>query len=586
MISVRPPGIYPTTSNERRYTPIDMVNTGIAGFVGLTQKGPTNTPVRLRAPEHFRQIFGELPFDTYLESSVQGFFDNGGEECYVLRVCHLQDRGRGEIAKKAEARLRDENGKLTILVEALNEGMWGNDVSIQVRRPEARVQTFLTLDMHDGDVAATIRSTHGFQRGTVVKIYDDDVIDYRTVTELDGKNIHWRIDEPIERHFKSGAPTYVEPLEFEVEVSTLTHKEVYRELSFAPNSDNYFARIINAQSELIRVLDMRNDSELHARYPVATEPELLKGGTDGVFNVTPDDFIGMNIGPQERYGVAALEAAEAIDLLVVPDLFWCLEHSDGFRTMKDVEVVQQAMVTQCERLKNRFAVLDFPNHKERLHALQWRLLFDSAYAAFYYPWVVVDSPTGDRVEVPASGHVAGIYARCDKAVGVHRAPANEEIEGILDLSVLLGDKDIGYLNSHGINCIRSFAKRGMRVWGARTVSSDPMTRYINVRRTITSIIRSMEVNLQWVVFEPNEPRLWKAITFAVSHFLQKLWKAGYFKGRSPEEAYYVKCDGETNPPEVRDAGMVVVEVGVAPVRPAEFILFRIAEETAEFGPAA
>ena len=582
MISVRPPGIY-STKSERRYTPIEMVKSGVLGFVGITQRGPTNTPVRLSDMDQFREVFGELPFDAPLQHSVNGFFENGGDECHVLRVCHLQERGRGEIAKPAQARLRDHNGKLTVLVEALNEGMWGNEVAVQVKRPEARVQTFLTLDMRDGDTAATIRSTHGFRRGTVVKIYDDEKSEYRTVTELDGKNIHWRIDNPIGQDFQSGAPTYIEPLEFELEVRTLHKREVFKELSLAPNSDNYYVRVINQNSKLVRVLDMRNESTMADRYPVATGMQSLEGGTDGIFNITPDDFIGMNVGPNERYGLAAFEASDAVDLLAVPDLFWALENSAGFRTMKDVEVVQQSMVSQCERLRNRFAILDFPNHTNFVHALQWRLLFDSQYAAFYFPWVVVDND-GKQMAVPPSGHVGGIYTRCDVAMGVHRAPANEPLEGILDLSVLLNDNDIGYLNSQGVNSIRSFAKRGMRVWGARTVSSDSLNRYINVRRTILTIIRSLEKNLQWVVFEPNDPRLWKSITYSVTDFLHGLWKAGYFKGRSPEEAFYVKCDGETNPPEVRDAGQVIVEVGVAPVRPAEFILFRISEESAELGP--
>ena len=358
---------------------------------------------------------------------------------------------------------------------------------------------------------------------------------------------------------------------------------MFRELSFAPNSDHYFVRVINKTSRLVRVTDMRNESALQDRYPVAIDKLALAGGADGLFNVSPEDFVGLNVGPNERYGIAAYEAVEEIDLLAVPDLFWCLEHSQGFRTSKDIEVVQQALVSQAERMRNRFALLDFPNHKSPVHAQQWRLLFDTQYAAFYYPWLKVETSAG-IVDVPPCGHVAGVYARCDHKEGVHRAPANEELEGVLDLSVLLTDDHVGTLNAQGINAIKSFAKRGMRIWGARTATSDTAGRYINVRRTISSIIRSLDRNLQWVVFEPNEPRLWKTITHSVAFFLNELWRKGYFKGRTPEEAFYVKCDGETNPPEVRDAGQVVVEVGVAPVRPAEFIVFRVAEETAEFGP--
>ena len=441
--------------------------------------------------------------------------------------------------------------------------------------------------MHDGDLAATIRSTHGFRRGTVVHIHDDDHSEYRTITEVHGrdKTIHWRIDMPMERKFESGAPTYLEPVEFTLVISTLHDREVFRELSMAPNSDNYFVRVVNAQSRLVELTDLRNDSSIADRYPAATEDVPLSGGTDGLYNVVPDDFIGMNVGPRERFGLAAYEANTAIDLLVIPDLYWCLDNSSGFRTMKDVQVVQMAMIQQSELLRDRFAILDFPNYTQWIQAMQWRLMFDSAYAAFYFPWVQIEVNGKSKI-VPPSGHVAGIYSRCDQSMGVHRAPANEALEGVVDLSVLLNDKDIGELNAQGINCIRSFAKRGLRVWGARTISSEPLNRYINVHRTILAIIRAMRQNLQWVVFEPNDPRLWKSISHAVGHFLLNLWKAGYFKGHSPEEAFYVKCDSETNSPEVRDAGQVVVEVGVAPVRPAEFIVFRLAEESAQVGPIA
>ena len=242
--------------------------------------------------------------------------------------------------------------------------------------------------MHEGDISATIRSTHGFRRGTVVRIYNDEHAEYRTVTDLDGKTIQWRLDAPVSQAFKSGAPTYVEPVEFELEVATLTQREVYRELSFAP-TQTLLSTSHKQYLEIDTGYELRNGSSLAAQYPVASPEKHLEGGTDGIYNITPDDFIGLNVGPNERYGLAAFEAVDAIDLLALPDLFWANENSSGFRTLKDVEVVQQALVSQCERMRNRFAVLDLPNHKEYVQALQWRLLFDSAYAAFYFPWLVV-----------------------------------------------------------------------------------------------------------------------------------------------------------------------------------------------------
>jgi len=582
----RPPGIY-ALPKEQRYTPLTLAQSGIVGFVGLTQKGPTNAAVRLTEADQFRDVFGQLSFDTYLDTAVKGFFDNGGTECWVLRICHLSEKGAGEIARTASLPLRDAKDRLSVRVEALNEGTWGNEIAIEVRHAKPRVQTMITLDIRKDETSATVRSTHGFRRGTVVKIYDDNRATYRVLTGIDNRKrvLSWRMDQPVESDFESGAPNFIEPVEFELKASTLTKSEVYKELSLAPASDNYFVRLINGQSGLIRVTDALQDGPIEERYPAEVPGNTLSGGADGIMNVTPADFIGVNLGPQERYGLASFEANEVIDLLAVPDLFWCVENSTGFKTMNDAYSVQEAIVSQAERMQNRFAILDLPKEGRYVNALQWRLLFDSAYAGFYYPWIVVEK-NGTHVTVPPSGHVAGIFAKCDANQGVHRAPANEELNGVIDLSVLLQDNDIGYLNDQGVNCLRSFAKRGIRVWGARTTSSDGLNRYINVRRVILTIMRSMVANLQWVVFEPNDARLWKTLQTNVAYFLKGLWRQGYFKGRSPEEAFYVKCDSELNTPDVRDAGMVIVEVGVAPVRPAEFIVFRISEETAEIGPGA
>jgi len=211
------------------------------------------------------------------------------------------------------------------------------------------------------------------------------------------------------------------------------------------------------------------------------------------------------------------------------------------------------------------------------------LLFDSSHAAFYYPWIQVEH-AGAMKLVPPSGHVAGIYARCDRTMGAYRAPANEELDGVYDLARVLRDDDIGRLNEEGINCLKSFARRGIRVWGARTTSNEPAWRYVNVRRVMGTVISSVERGLQWSVFETNSPLLWKSLTRQLTSFLLDLWNEGYFKGRSPEEAFFVKCDEDNNPPEVRDAGQVIIECGVAPVRPAEFLIFKVAADMEELGP--
>lgn len=196
----------------------------------------------------------------------------------------------------------------------------------------------------------------------------------------------------------------------------------------------------------------------------------------------------------------------------------------------------------------------------------------------YYPWVkLLDPNTGEKIAVPPSGHVAGIYARNDTERGVHKAPANEIVRGALETELTLtkGEQDV--LNPMGVNCIRSFTGRGLRVWGARTISSDPAWRYVNVRRLFNYVEKSIERGTQWVVFEPNDPDLWARVRRDVTAFLTGVWRDGALFGMTPQEAFFVKCDAETNPPDVRDRGQLVIEIGLAPVKPAEFVIFRLSQ---------
>jgi hypothetical protein len=226
-------------------------------------------------------------------------------------------------------------------------------------------------------------------------------------------------------------------------------------------------------------------------------------------------------------------------------------------------------------MRYRFAVLDSPETIEKGGVDKLPKPRDSKYGAYYFPWVEVYDPYKGNIYVPPSGHMAGIYARVDAERGVHKAPANELVRGAIGLkyNVTKGEQDI--LNPKGINCIRLFPNRGIRVWGARTISSDASWRYVNVRRLFNMVEQSIEIGTQWVVFEPNDERLWKRVTRDISAFLLRLWRQGALFGKTPEEAFYVKCDNETNPPEVIDAGQLVVEVGLCPMKPAEFVIFRI-----------
>jgi phage tail sheath protein FI len=230
---------------------------------------------------------------------------------------------------------------------------------------------------------------------------------------------------------------------------------------------------------------------------------------------------------------------------------------------------------------DRVAILDAPPGLNAQQVGEWRtdkVGYDSKYATLYWPWIKVFDPVAGQARfVPPSGHVAGVWARSDEERGVHKAPANEILRGVLSLELNITKGEHDQLNPDGINCIRAFPGRGIRIWGARTLSSDPAWRYLNVRRLFNYLEESILEGTQWVVFEPNDLDLWMRVKRTINAFLTRTWREGALFGASPEEAFFVKCDAETNPPDVIDAGQLIVEIGVAPVKPAEFVIFRIAQ---------
>jgi phage tail sheath protein FI len=301
----------------------------------------------------------------------------------------------------------------------------------------------------------------------------------------------------------------------------------------------------------------------------------LAGG--GLSPLTAADFIG---DAAERSGINGLEASDDVRLLVCPDVMAGYDGSDAAK--ERVKMVQDAMVSHCERMKYRFAVLDSPPGLNAQQAKEWRnyVNFDSSYAALYYPWIEIADLSGSGSTsklVPPSGHMVGIYNRVDADRGVHKAPANEVVFGAISLGLNLSKGEQDTLNPIGVNCIRSFPGRGIRVWGARTLSSDGSWRYVNVRRLFILVEASLDAGMNWVVFEPNDSTLWAKVRRDVTSFLRVIWRTGALFGNTPEDAFYVKCDEELNPLEIRDLGQLIIEVGLAPVKPAEFVIFRISQ---------
>jgi len=272
-------------------------------------------------------------------------------------------------------------------------------------------------------------------------------------------------------------------------------------------------------------------------------------------------------------------------MVVVPDLVTAATKEDGSIDLNLWKSVQSALISHCEQNGNRMAILDSPPGMSVQQIKEWRsdtAMYDSAFATLYYPWIRVSNPAatnGDReIFVPPSGHIAGVWARTDESRGVWKAPANDTIRGCLDVERAITKNEQALLNPIGINCIRPFGTRGIRIWGARTLASDTDWRYINVRRLFNMVESTIMEGTQYAVFEPNDMTLWEGVSRTLTAFLTGLWQQGALFGASAEQAFYVKCDAETNPPNSIDEGKLVVEVGLAPVKPAEFVIFRISQQ--------
>ena len=296
--------------------------------------------------------------------------------------------------------------------------------------------------------------------------------------------------------------------------------------------------------------------------------------------------------PKKRSGVHALAAIDEIAIVAAP----------GYTDAASYE----AILSHCELLGDRFAILDsHEDAKDNPDGLKKVITAGgsddgdggdaprrskatgmrprtSSYGAFYFPWIVIAESGGKQVTQPPSGHLAGVYARVDAERGVHKAPANEAIRGAIGLTYQVTQDEQGALNSAGVNCIRFFSSNGIRIWGARTLDDAASEyRYIPVRRLMLALKESIQDGTRWVVFEPNDEGTWNTIAGDVRAFLMRQWRAGALMGSTPEQAFFVKCDAETNPQDVVDAGQLVTVIGVAPVKPAEFVIFRISQWSGE-----
>ncbi|TXS44634.1 phage tail sheath family protein [Streptomyces sp. t39] len=522
MPSYLSPGVYveEVASGSR---PIEGVGTSVAAFVGLAPTGPLNEPTLVTNWTQYVAAFGDFTDGYYLAHSVYGFFNNGGSAAYVVRV-----------------------------------GGSAEDAADDGRAPGRSAVT-------GGARPAELPAAEPRQLGTFAVAATAEARGALSVEVADAEG-----EGPAER-FRLIVKDGDKP----VETFDVTAKK---------GSRAYVVTQVKERSRLITVTEAapsaqlarpENQSVALPAPPPAGDaaPAAVPGGGA---HPGPAQYLGDSA---DRTGFGGLEAVDEISMVAVPDLMAAYQR--GTIDLEAVKAVQLGLIAHCELMGDRVAIIDPPPGLNARDIRVWRQEtagYDSKYAALYYPWIKsFDPATGQTRMVPPSGHVAGIWARNDTERGVHKAPANEVVRGAVDLELQItrGEQDL--LNPIGVNCIRAFPGRGIRVWGARTLSSDPAWRYLNIRRYFNYLEESILIGTQWVVFEPNDHNLWARIRRNISAFLVNEWRSGALFGQSPEQAYYVKCDEETNPPESVDLGRVICEIGIAPVKPAEFVIFRLAQ---------
>jgi uncharacterized protein len=535
------PGVY-VEEVDRGPKPIEGVGTAMAAFVGFTEKAEMarevdgelvvenllNRPQLVTNWTQFVERFGGFVAGVNLPQSVYGYFTNGGSRCYVVSV---------RTFPKAEATLVNSQGKPALTVRARQAGTEGMKLRVRV-----------------GDLALPAPAPAAKKGGDA----EDAAPEAAPETGSDHSfTLH------VEKETSSGGWKNLETISgVKLETAVLEGKK-QTVLAFKNNKLPKFVVLELEETSLEKATPREQEQ------PLMIEKKLLEAPT-------ASDFRG---DVSERKGVEGLEVLDDVTMLVVPDLMTTMP---GEKLNLDmVKAVQSMMIAHCERMGDRVAILDAPPDLTPQEVKKWRMDiagFDSSYAAMYYPWVkVMDPATEQMTNMPSSGHVAGLWARNDNTRGVHKAPANEVLQGVVGLAyqVTKGEQDT--LNPIGVNCVRGFPGRGIRVWGARTLSSDPAWRYINVRRLFNYVEKSIEGGTQWVVFEPNNRKLWARVSRDVSAFLRTVWRDGALFGSAPSEAFYVKCDDELNPSESRDLGRLIIEIGLAPVKPAEFVIFRISQ---------
>ena len=580
------PGVY-VEEYDSGATPMQGVSTSTAGFVGLAERGPViGQPQLVTSFADYKRMYGgylsqaAYGSNRFLPYAVEQFFANGGARAYIMRA----------VPGDAKAGSRTTG---VLKLTAANPGAWAEDLRVVVT-PASKAKTQV-LAVNGADL--TLKNADGFNPGDVVELFDGKTAAHATVKSVLDKVV--TLDAPCTLDVadtKVGTAKYIKTCEITLTARLGETVETFENLSLKPDALNNVC-VKTAKSDLICVEVTaakapaspapkekdKDGKEIPAPAPKAASivpyelcggsgSELvltLQGGSNGsVLTVTPDAFLGKDDGPGKRTGLQAFQENGNVSIMAIPGV--------------TAPEVQASLIAFCENKKSCFAILDVPVELKKTNDVaNFRDMYDSTYAAMYHPWLeMYDAGSKRSAYFPPSGAMAGIYARTDIERGVHKAPANEVVRGCTGLSCAYNEGEQDILNPIGVNLIRSFTGRGIRVWGARTISSNGLWKYLNVRRLFIYVEESIKANTNWVVFEPNSTTLWNRVTRTIETFLATCWRDGALAGSTPSEAFFVECGPTTMTQDDIDNGRLICQIGIAPVKPAEFVIFRITQKTA------
>ena len=580
------PGVY-VEEYDSGATPMQGVSTSTAGFVGLAERGPViGQPQLVTSFADYKRMYGgylsqaAYGSNRFLPYAVEQFFANGGARAYIMRA----------VPGDAKAGSRTTG---VLKLTAANPGAWAEDLRVVVT-PASKAKTQV-LAVNGADL--TLKNADGFNPGDVVELFDGKTAAHATVKSVLDKVV--TLDAPCTLDVadtKVGTAKYIKTCEITLTARLGETVETFENLSLKPDALNNVC-VKTAKSDLICVEVTaakapaapapkekdKDGKEIPAPAPKAASivpyelcggsgSELVltfQGGSNGsVLTVTPDAFLGKDDGPGKRTGLQAFQENGNVSIMAIPGV--------------TAPEVQASLIAFCENKKSCFAILDVPMELKKTNDVaNFRDMYDSTYAAMYHPWLeMYDAGAKRSAYFPPSGAMAGIYARTDIERGVHKAPANEVVRGCTGLSCAYNEGEQDILNPIGVNLIRSFTGRGIRVWGARTISSNGLWKYLNVRRLFIYVEESIKANTNWVVFEPNSTTLWNRVTRTIETFLATCWRDGALAGSTPSEAFFVECGPTTMTQDDIDNGRLICQIGIAPVKPAEFVIFRITQKTA------